>query len=67
MLFRSGFGPPWERDPELVSADVRQGLVSPQSARDDYGVVLDPESGAVDAAATGRERGRLKGGRLKGE
>jgi N-methylhydantoinase B len=55
-----GFHPPWERDPALVAADVRQGLVSPQSARDDYGVVLDPDSGAVDAAATGQERARLK-------
>ena len=33
-----GCGDPRERDPELVRADVRNGLLSPQHARDVYGV-----------------------------
>ena len=31
-------GDPRERDPELVRADVHNGLVSPERARDVYGV-----------------------------
>ena len=33
-----GCGDPRERDPELVRADVRNGLLSPEHARDVYGV-----------------------------
>jgi N-methylhydantoinase B len=36
-----GFGPPGERDPELVRADVRDGHVSAEQARELYGV--EPE------------------------
>ncbi|MCB1742090.1 MAG: hydantoinase B/oxoprolinase family protein, partial [Gammaproteobacteria bacterium] len=46
-----GFGTPWERSVEAVQADVRHGLVSPESARRDYAVVIDA-SGVVDQAAT---------------
>jgi N-methylhydantoinase B len=37
-----GWGDPLERDPEFVRWDVIRGLVSDESARDDYGVVLEP-------------------------
>jgi N-methylhydantoinase B len=37
---------------------VRQGYVSAQAARADYGVVVDPASFAVDEKATRRLRGR---------
>ena len=47
-----GYGDPLARDPELVAADVRNEKVSPTHAREAYGVVIDPVSGAVDAAAT---------------
>ena len=36
-----GIGPPAERPPELVVEDVREGRVSPSSAREDYGVEVD--------------------------
>lgn len=36
----AGFGDPLEREPELVRADVLDRKLSPQVARDDYGVVL---------------------------
>jgi N-methylhydantoinase B len=35
-----GYGDPMERDPEAVLADVRDGYVSVDSAREDYGVVV---------------------------
>jgi N-methylhydantoinase B len=46
-----GMGDPTERDPILVARDVRDGLVSAQSAERDYRVALAPD-GAVDTAAT---------------
>ena len=46
-----GMGHPGERDPELVALDVRNGLLSVESARRDYGVELT-ETGMVDEAAT---------------
>jgi len=33
-----GYGEPRERDPELVQRDVREGYVTPERARSDYGV-----------------------------
>lgn len=35
-----GFGDPWRRLPERVLDDVRENLVSPKAAREQYGVVL---------------------------
>jgi len=35
-----GYGPPSERDPELVRRDVREGKVSAERARDVYGVAI---------------------------
>jgi len=32
-----GYGPPAERDPEAVRRDVREGYVSGEAARRDYG------------------------------
>ncbi|TIQ55415.1 MAG: hydantoinase B/oxoprolinase family protein [Mesorhizobium sp.] len=48
-----GYGDPNERDPVLVRADVRDGLVSEASAASQYGVVLGPGPHyAIDEAAT---------------
>jgi N-methylhydantoinase B len=54
-----GFGSPLERAPDDVRHDVRQGYVSIAAARNYYGVVLDPVTLAVDAAATERQRAAL--------
>ena len=51
-----GFGDPRQRDPALVAADVRDGLVSAEAARRDYGVALGDDF-AVDEAETARLRG----------
>jgi N-methylhydantoinase B len=47
-----GHGNPLERDPALVAEDVADGKVTLEAARSEYGVVLDPVTFAVDAAAT---------------
>lgn len=53
-----GYGNPLERPIESVVSDVRNGLVSIEGAREDYGVVIaDVKTLAVDLAATGRLRG----------
>jgi N-methylhydantoinase B len=51
-----GYGNPLERDPEAVERDVVNGYVSVDRARDDYGVVIDPDTLKVDIAATLRLR-----------
>ncbi len=52
-----GYGPPDQRAPEAVAADVAEGLISPERAESRYGVVL--VNGSVDAAATARRRANL--------
>lgn len=51
-----GWGDPFERDPVRVLADVREGYVSLEAARREYGVVVDPSSWTVDARETARRR-----------
>jgi N-methylhydantoinase B len=53
-----GFGDPLARDPERVRRDVQGGYVSPERARDGYGVELTA-GGEVDTAATATQRARL--------
>jgi N-methylhydantoinase B len=55
-----GWGDPLERDPELVLADVRSGLVSVEGADRDYGVVVDARTMAVDPAQTRKRRAERK-------
>lgn len=57
-----GFGDPLDRDPEAVLADVLDGLVSPESAREHYGVVVT--DGDLDAAATATRRAEVRAERL---
>ncbi len=52
-----GFGNPFERDPLKVVEDIRNGLVSVEGARRDYGVIIsDPERLTVDQDATAKTR-----------
>ncbi|WP_372885861.1 hydantoinase B/oxoprolinase family protein [Shimia sp.] len=52
-----GFGNPFERDPLKVVEDVRNGLVSIEGARRDYGVIIaDPDTLAIDQPATDQAR-----------
>jgi N-methylhydantoinase B len=53
-----GYGSPLARPAEDVRNDVRQGYVSVEDASELYGVVIDPETFAVDEEATQRLRAR---------
>jgi len=57
-----GWGNPLERDPQKVRWDVIEELVSPESARKHYGVVLKDDS-SVDEPATRALRAELGGKR----
>src|SRR5262245_45796921 len=62
-----GWGDPLERDPERVRQDVIDDLVSEDAARDQYGVVLDATTRAVQEEATALRRTELKAARSTGE
>jgi len=55
-----GYGDPLKRDPENVAHDVAEGLVSVQSAAEDYGVVLNANGDVDDAATTATRANRNK-------
>ena len=55
-----GYGVPIERDPSLVLEDVLNGLVSLESAKNEYGVVIDLAKAEVDREATKRLRCKMK-------
>jgi N-methylhydantoinase B len=52
-----GYGPPMERPAEKVWDEVRDGLLTAASARENYGVVIDPATGLVDERGTADLRG----------
>lgn len=54
-----GFGSPLDRSPDAVLADIIAGLVSVESARDEYGVVLQADALRVDVRATESLRCKL--------
>ncbi len=53
-----GYGNPFERDPELVAGDAAEGYISIESARNDYGVAIDPATLRIDIEGTKKLRGR---------
>jgi len=55
-----GYGNPFDRDPEDVAEDVQHGYVTIEKAREDYGVVMTPDTLTVDEAATATCRGKKK-------
>jgi N-methylhydantoinase B len=56
----AGHGDPLDRDPELVLADVLDGKVARESARETYGVVLVADGDTVDDVATKERRAALR-------
>ena len=58
-----GWGDPLERDPEAVRRDLRNEMISAATARDAYGVVIQPVDGTVDEAATRGLRDQLRAAR----
>jgi N-methylhydantoinase B len=55
-----GWGDALDRDPAAVLKDVRNELVSLTAARDEYGVVIEPQTWTVDATATQRLRASMR-------
>ena len=53
-----GYGDPFERDPKLLERDVQYGYVSIEKAKQDYGVIIDPESLKLDLDSTLKLRGK---------
>jgi N-methylhydantoinase B len=51
-----GSGNPFERDPDAVADDVREGKVTSEAALRDYRVVMRSDLAGADAAATQRVR-----------
>jgi N-methylhydantoinase B len=58
-----GYGDPLLREPERVAEDVARRAVSSRAAREIYGVELTA-GGAVDAAATTKQRDAIRGQRI---
>jgi N-methylhydantoinase B len=54
-----GWGNPLERDPARVLRDLREGYISIEKAREDYGVVPNPDLSGIDEAATQALRAEL--------
>jgi N-methylhydantoinase B len=54
-----GWGDPFERNPELVRADVSEELVSREAARERYGVVLRDDL-TIDEEATRKARSSVR-------
>tara|TARA_B100000686_G_scaffold353493_1_gene459349 strand:+ start:295 stop:2043 length:1749 start_codon:yes stop_codon:yes gene_type:complete len=55
-----GWGNPLERDPMLVANDVQNDKVSVQSARNDYGVALDPTTLLICETETTKLRAKKR-------
>ena len=60
-----GYGDPLERDPKRVLEDVLDDYVSIKGAREDYGVVINPETLEIDHEATKKLKGNIRNERRK--
>lgn len=50
-----GYGNPLERDPKLVAWDVKNEYITVLQAKEDYGVVVNPETFEVDGVTDARK------------
>ncbi len=55
-----GYGDPRERPAQTVAGEVRNGVISPNAAKDHYGVVVDKQTLLLDEQATARLRAQGK-------
>src|SRR2546423_1687773 len=61
-----GYGDPFERDPELVRADVSEEKITIGYAKKNYGVVIKPGPGAtLDKAVTKKLRAKRRPPKLQ--
>lgn len=56
-----GYGEPLEREPQRVLADLKQGYITVEAAKRDYGVVIHADTMTIDQAATALLRKPLGG------
>jgi N-methylhydantoinase B/oxoprolinase/acetone carboxylase alpha subunit len=56
-----GYGNPLDREPEQVQMDVMEGYVSIKRAKEEYGVVIKPETYEIDVEQTTKVRGSKSG------
>jgi N-methylhydantoinase B len=49
-----------EREPEMIERDVLEGYVSLEKAKEDYKIILNPQTLKVDEEATKKLRDNLK-------
>jgi N-methylhydantoinase B len=54
-----GYGDPFERELSQVARDVEEGYVSLEAAKEQYGVVIDPDSMKVDVDASQKVRASM--------
>jgi N-methylhydantoinase B len=62
-----GWGDPLDRDPQKVRWDVIEEHISTTAAREEYGVVLDPDTLEIDSRETLRLRAELRKQRRKND
>lgn len=55
-----GYGDPLDREPNLVLKDVIAGVVSPEQARERYGVIVAADRTSVDRPATDQRREQIR-------
>jgi transposase-like protein len=54
-----GYGDPYKRPEEEIAEDLRNGYITPEMAERDYGIRIDPRTGAVKNVRT-RSRGEQR-------
>src|SRR5690606_35998097 len=59
-----GYGDVLQRDPTLVMKDIEEDLISPDTAREIFHVVFDPQTLMLDEAATQAARDAERKARL---
>jgi N-methylhydantoinase B len=57
-----GYGPATERPAQRVANEVLDGVISVKAAREHYGVIVDPETLALDMAQTDALRAQMRTG-----
>ena len=62
-----GWGDALERHADAVLSDARNEIISVETARQDYGVVIDAQTWAVDTVATDKLRGEMRTARGRAE
>ena len=56
----AGYGNPYQRDVNKVLEDVRNEIITVETAKREYGVVIDPKNMQVDSKATQKLRAEAK-------